>query len=330
MTYLQRKDAEVLPAGFVLGFEEVAVETGENANQKVKEWLAVCEQKTEFKVEEDDCDLIISNDRFCYAYDKLTGVFVEMNYQNQSLLERPMEYNIWRAPTDNDNAIRAEWQRAQYDRAVTRAYETKTVIRENQVIVETELSVSAVYIQRILDIKACWTVWADGAVDVSLSVRKNEKFPYLPRFGLRMFLPKSMGRITYCGIGPVESYIDKRHAGYHGLFCTDVKSLHEDYLRPQENGSHHDCDYVMVENKKAAMAVASGKAFAFNASVFTQEELAKKAHNDQLEESPYTVLCVDYRQSGIGSNSCGPELAEKYQLNENEFCFEVRLIPEKF
>ena len=95
-----------------------------------------------------------------------------------------------------------------------------------------------------------------------------------------------MGRITYCGIGPVESYIDKRHAGYHGLFCTDVKSLHEDYLRPQENGSHHDCDYVMVENKKAAMAVASGKAFAFNASVFTQEELAKKAHNDQLEESP--------------------------------------------
>ncbi len=330
VTYLQRKDAEVLPAGFVLGFEEVAVETGENANQKVKEWLAVCEQKTEFKVEEDDCDLIISNDRFCYAYDKLTGVFVEMNYQNQSLLERPMEYNIWRAPTDNDNAIRAEWQRAQYDRAVTRAYETKTVIRENQVIVETELSVSAVYIQRILDIKACWTVWADGAVDVSLSVRKNEKFPYLPRFGLRMFLPKSMGRITYCGIGPVESYIDKRHAGYHGLFCTDVKSLHEDYLRPQENGSHHDCDYVMVENKKAAMAVASGKAFAFNASVFTQEELAKKAHNDQLEESPYTVLCVDYRQSGIGSNSCGPELAEKYQLNENEFCFEVRLIPEKF
>ena len=68
--------------------------------------------------------------------------------------------------------------------------------------------------------------------------------------------------------------------------------------------------------------------FAFNASVYTQEELSGKAHNYELEESPYTVLCVDYRQSGIGSNSCGPALLEKYQFNEEKFCFQVRLIPE--
>ena len=60
----------------------------------------------------------------------------------------------------------------------------------------------------------------------------------------------------------------------------------------------------------------------------TQEELSEKAYNYQLEESPYTVLCADYRQSGIGSNSCGPQLAEKYQLKENEFCFRIWIIPE--
>ena len=43
----------------------------------------------------------------------------------------------------------------------------------------------------------------------------------------------------------------------------------------------------------------------------------------------YTVLCVDYRQSGIGSNSCGPMLAEEYQLNEEEFEFRVRFVPER-
>ena len=328
VTYSQKAATEVLPAGLALGFDEVRLETAENENQKVKEWLAVCEEETEFKVEENDCCLAISTAEFCYVYDKLTGVFEEMTYQNQPLLERPMEYNIWRAPTDNDNLIRAEWQRAQYDRTVTRAYETKVTVDKEQVIIETELSVSAVFIQRILDIKARWTVWANGAVDVSLAVRKNEEFPYLPRFGLRMFLPKKMDCVTYCGIGPVESYIDKRQAGYHGLFYADVKSLHEDYLRPQENGSHHDCDYLVIKDKRIALAAASLKTFAFNASVFTQEELAGKAYNYQLEESPYTVLCVDYRQSGIGSNSCGPELAEKYQLKEKEFCFEFRLIPE--
>lgn len=330
VTYLQKKATEALPAGLILGFEEVKSMTAENENQKVKKWLSVCGQETEFKVEEDDCHLVVSAAGFYYVYDKLTGVFSELNYHNHSLFVRPAEYNIWRAPIDNDNLIRTEWKRAQYDRVVTRAYKTKATVGKKHVMIETELSVSAVFIQRILDIKASWIVWPDGAIDVSLDVRKNEEFPFLPRFGLRMFLPKSMDRVTYCGIGPVESYIDKKWAGYHGLFCTDVRSLHEDYLRPQENGSHYDCDYVTVGNKKAALTIASAKTFSFNASVFTQEELAGKAHNYQLEESPYTVLCVDYRQSGIGSNSCGPRLAEKYQLKENEFCFGVRLRPENF
>ena len=137
-----------------------------------------------------------------------------------------------------------------------------------------------------------------------------------------------MEQVTYCGIGPLESYIDKKWAGYHGLFHTDVKAMHEDYIMPQENGSHHDCDYVTVssENQKAVLTVAGTERFAFNASVYTQEELTEKTHNYQLKESPYTVLCVDYRQSGIGSNSCGPELIEKYRLNEEEFDFNFSLL----
>lgn len=326
--YLQKSATEALAAGFELGFDEVVVETGENENQKVKGWLTKENLKTQFNLEEDDCCLTISTAGFCYVYHKFTGVFTGLNFQNQALLGRPMEYNIWRAPTDNDNGIRAEWQRAQYDRTIARAYGTKAKVLENRVVIETELSVSAVFIQRILDIQACWTIWANGFIEAAFSVKKNKEFPFLPRFGLRMFLPKGMESVTYCGIGPTESYVDKKQAGYHGLFCTDVRSLHEDYLRPQENGSHYGCDYVTVENKLAALTIASMETFSFNASVFTQEELSEKAYNYQLEESPYTVLCADYRQSGIGSNSCGPQLAEKYQLKENEFCFRIWIIPE--
>ena len=79
---------------------------------------------------------------------------------------------------------------------------------------------------------------------------------------------------------------------------------------------------------KTSIAVAGEETFSFNASVYTQEELTRKGHNYQLEESPYTVLCLDYRQSGIGSNSCGPELQEKYRLNEEAFSFGIRLKPD--
>ena len=327
VTYLQKEATEALPSGFVLGFEEVKVDTKSNRNRKVEELFADTGEKAAFHVDEDECRVAISTQDFCYIFDKLTGAFSEMNFKNRQILERPMEFNIWRAPTDNDNDIRKKWMDAQYDRTITRAYETTVSVGPDRVTVETVLSVSAVFIQRILDIRARWTVLSGGAVDVELSVRKNPEFPPLPRFGLRMFLPQDMGKVEYCGIGPVESYVDKRWAGYHGVFNTDVKSLHEDYLRPQENGSHWDCDYVTVHNERMWLTAASQKAFSFNASVYTQEELAAKRHNYQLEESGYTVLCVDYRQNGIGSNSCGPMLAEEYQLKEEEFTFQVRFTP---
>lgn len=325
--YLQKAATELVPEGFVLGFEEVRLETSENRNQKAKALLEVQGGQAELRVEETDCELTVSTEEFCYVYDKLTGVFREMQYHNQSLLERPMEYNIWRAPTDNDKAMREEWERAQYDRVIARAYQTNFTIKEDRVCIETELSVSAAFIQRILDIRAVWTIGSNGVADVELLVKKNPLFPFLPRFGIRLFLPKSMSRVTYCALGPEESYEDKRWAARHGVFQTHVKELHEDYLRPQENGSHQDCDYVSVEGQRAVLTVAAEKSFAFNASVYTQEELTRKAHHYELEESPYTVLCIDYRQSGIGSNSCGPQLSEKYRLKEEKFSFQIRLLP---
>ena len=333
VSYYQKEETELLPAGFLLGFEEVCVKTAQNGNQKVAAMFAEEGKKEtaaqKWELSEDDCTLTVATPQFCYTYDKLTGLFTRMVYRNGSLLERPMEFNIWRAPTDNDRNIKHEWMRAQYDRTVTRAYDTQVKAGENEVVIKTTLSISAVYIQRILDIKACWTIGAGGTVDAAFEVHRDLEFPFLPRFGLRMFLPRDMSRVTYCGIGPVESYMDKRRAGFHGVFDTTVRAMHEDYIRPQENGSHHDCDYVTVYSGQEALTVAGRETFAFNASVYTQEELAGKAHNYELEESPYTVLCVDYRQSGIGSNSCGPALLEKYRLDAEQFKFAVRLMPAK-
>ena len=328
LNYLLKEATELLPTGFMLGFEEIGLETGSNKNQTVIKMLSGCDKKAEFQIQEDDCNITVSSSEFCYAYDKRKGLFNSLTYQNQLLLEKPMEINIWRAPTDNDNNIKQKWKNAQYDHIVARAYETSVNQEENSVRIVSTLSVVPVSMQRILDIRATWLIYADGVIDVKLRVEKNEAFPFLPRFGLRLFLPKNMSKVTYCGIGPAESYIDKHWAGYHGLFNTDVKAMHEDYIRPQENGSHYDCDYVKLSNSEVILNVAGEKTFSFNASVYTQEELTQKLHNYQLEESPYTVLCVDYRQSGIGSNSCGPELASGYQLKENKFDFEIRLKPE--
>lgn len=142
-----------------------------------------------------------------------------------------------------------------------------------------------------------------------------------------MFLDKKFDEMSYFGMGPQESYNDKHRGAYHGLFRNSVKDNHEDYIKPQENGSHYDCEFAQVHSGRCGIALVSEKPFSFNASNYTQEMLEKSAHNFELEESDSTVLCVDYKLNGIGSNSCGPTVLEKYQFDENEFEFDFEIIP---
>ena len=148
----------------------------------------------------------------------------------------------------------------------------------------------------------------------------------LPRFGVRMFLPKALSDVEYYGMGPMESYVDKHRAAYHGTFQSSVKDLHEDYLFPQENGSHYDCDHVLLSGEDIALAVAGDRPFSFNASLYTQEELTQKRHNFELEECGSTVLCIDAAQNGIGSNSCGPALNKMYRLEPEKLDLGFRIV----
>ena len=57
--------------------------------------------------------------------------------------------------------------------------------------------------------------------------------------------------------------------------------------------------------------------------------MTKANHTNELESDGNIHLRVDYKMSGVGSGSCGPQLAEEYQLNEKEIHFEVSVMPKK-
>ncbi|MFR1475762.1 MAG: hypothetical protein ACLSB9_08505 [Hydrogeniiclostridium mannosilyticum] len=112
-----------------------------------------------------------------------------------------------------------------------------------------------------------------------------------------------------------------------GNFETTARGNHGDYIKPQENGSHYGCNYVRVEGPDGGWLAEAGQPFSFNISPYTQEELSAKAHNYELEECPDTVLCLDWAVSGIGSNSCGPQLLEQYCFQPAEFHYTLTLRP---
>lgn len=326
--YYPIKATKLFPEGSCLGFDEIRLTNGSPLNRrKAKLLMEGTEDAVGIHVEEDDRYLYVSHKDFVYVYNKCTGLFENMTYGQKELLKRPMELNIWRAPTDNDRNIKKEWLSAHYNRALPRAYRTEWSMEGGQVRICSTMSMAAAAIQKILEVDVTYVIGNTGKLEIDMAVRRDMEFPELPRFGIRLFLPKELKDVTYYGMGPQESYRDKCRASSHGRYSGSVCSMHEDYVRPQENGSHYDCDYVLIKGENTGLAAAGYQAFSFNASQYTQEELTEKAHNYELKPCGYTVLCLDYCQNGIGSNSCGPRLLEAYRMEQESFRFHIKLAP---
>ena len=327
LIYHLKKELPLLDEDHILGFDEIEVSKEDTKCKLAEKWIPKTVVDSELQVNENDTQIHIKGREFAYTIDKRTALFTEMKFAGREYLNHPMELNIWRAPTDNDMYIKSEWKKAHYDKAYTRAYTTEIVQGKHGVKITSHASVVAETVQKILDVTITWKIEAAGKIDADIAVTKDDEFPDLPRFGVRMFLDKKLSAVRYFGMGPQESYCDKHQAASHGLYRTDVGDLHEDYIRPQENGSHYDCEYVELNNSRYGIVASAEKAFSFNASYYTQEELEKKTHNYELIESDSVVFCVDYALNGIGSNSCGPVVLDQYRFDDVLFRFQFTLIP---
>ena len=327
LIYHLKKEMPLLEEDHILGFDEIEVSQKDAKCQLAEKWMEKTATNSESQVNENDTQIHIKGREFSYTIDRRTALFTEMKFAGREYLNHPMELNIWRAPTDNDMYIKSEWKKAHYDKAYTRAYTTEVAQGKHGVKITSHASVVAETVQKILDVTITWKIAAAGKIDADIAVTKDGEFPDLPRFGVRMFLDKKLSDARYFGMGPQESYRDKHQAASHSLYRANVGDLHEDYIRPQENGSHYDCEYVELNNSRYGIVASAEKAFSFNASYYTQEELEKKTHNYELTESDSVIFCVDYALNGIGSNSCGPVVLDQYRFNDVLFRFQFTLVP---
>lgn len=258
-----------------------------------------------------------------YSFNKRTGWFDSVKRCGRELLEKPMQFNFFRAPTDND-PMRGDWYRAHLNDYITKVYSTEVRSSDSgaELIVKQAFGWSIYQPFAVADV----TYRIDGSgLDISCHISTSNKVKLLPRFGVRLFLPRSFSAVEYYGYGPNESYIDKHHSSYIGLFSADIADMHEDYIRPQENSSHYGCTDMSVTDGETRLVFTAQQPFSFNASVYTQEELAAKRHNFELCECGSSVICADWRMAGVGSNSCGPALMEKYRLPLPEFTAQLHI-----
>ncbi len=321
LIYTQSVEKALTLAGHCVGFDQIILKESKSDFIHAK-----AENSFSINYEENSTKIIIKGANFTYVFNKLSANFDSIVIDNCNILKQPLSYNIWRAPIDNDRNIRKDWKMAGYDRALTRVYDTTIKKLDNVIMIQSRFAINAIQIQHILDLNVCWYIGSNGTITLEMNGKRNTELPFLPRLGIRLFLPKDYKNVEYLGYGPNESYIDKHRSSWLGRFESKVDDMYVDYIKPQENGSRYNCEEVILTSPFGKTIHASASTpLSFNASRYTQEELEMKAHNYELLQSNYTILCLDYKMSGVGSNSCGPELLEKYRLKEEEISFQLTL-----
>lgn len=314
LTYYQKHATALVEQNHLLGFDQIAL-FGERTLPRLHR--AVSKGVLSFSQDPRQIDVI--TDKVHYVFDKRRGILSRLIVEEENLLAQPLDFNIWRAPLDNDGLMKSHWIKAGYHQAQTRAYAMSAEQTNEQIIVRAKCGLVAVAKARILTLDVAYHLFADGRFEVKIHAQKPPHLPFLPRFGLRFFLSKAFQQTEYFGYGETESYADKHHSSKLGFYHTTPQANHTDYLKPQENGSHWGCSFVKVRSKNRGFYITADQPFSFNISPYTQEELGSKKHHYELTESDNTILCVDYKMSGIGSNSCGPNLIDRYRLAENEW-----------
>lgn len=280
-------------------------------------------------VDEDDKYITVSANSSEYVFDKLRGLPVSITDNGREMLSSPVTLSVWRAPIDNDRKIKPKWISECLDSAFTSCRSVKiSDISGEMAIIEAELSLGGKVKRPILRTVITYTVKNSGEMIISQKVKVREDIPYLPRYGIELVMPKGNEYIKYFGEGPTEAYIDKKLSTSVGIYSSSVSDNFEHYIKPQENSSHCGTLWASVYSASGhGLLIRSDSPFSFNAQHYSKQTLTKVRNDADLVPDEKTFLSIDYKMSGCGSASVGPELDEKYRFSEKEFSFDIVITP---
>ena len=274
--------------------------------------------------------LEIAGADFRMAFDQNTGALTQWEYQDTPLLVSGPALSVWRAPTDNDARAASPWRRAGLDRLAVRTVSvTWAQPTPQRVQVTAQVTLAAVSHFPAFAVTYSYTIYGSGDVllDTHIAPLRTD-LPTLPRIGLEMTLLPGFDRFTWDGLGPHESYPDRRESAKRGIYSGTVSEQFQNYIRPQENGSKSDVRWAAVTDARGLGLLATAQPL-LSVSVhhFTTADLAAAEHTYELQPRPETILHLDYAQSGLGSQSCGPGPLPQYLITPAEMSFRVRLTP---
>lgn len=189
-------------------------------------------------------------------------------------------------------------------------------------------SIAAPSFMPFVKFSVLWAIYGNGEIGVGVTADVRPGTPTLPRFGLEFKMPAGNEFVSYYGYGPFSSYCDLKQHCKRGIFHSTVTNEFTPYIFPQETGNHFGVQWAIVHDAEGRGIMVKGMPeVEFSALHYTAKDLDEASLANHLVPLPETVVRIDYKQAGIGSNSCGPELLPKYKFDEKQFLYSFTFKP---
>lgn len=259
-----------------------------------------------------------------FVFDKVHGSLTSMKRGGEELLVKGPSLTVDRADIDNDMYKVDDWKNKYF---ISRGME------ELEYMTVRELEGKAeIYIQKYFGcynqawgfrLAYVYTVYGDGSMDVSLNgkaIRNPEFEPeFLPRIGVELAVNRAFDTVSWYGMGPGENYCDSRQAAVMGVYRTTVEGMHTNYVKPQENGHREDVRWLALSGKESGILIKARESFGINVHDYSTEALRNAAHPCEIRKEDAVIINLDYRHSGLGSNSCGQEQTDSCKTGIEDF-----------
>lgn len=285
-------------------------------------------------VTEDDGILYrVKSEAFEVVFNKVYGRLDSWTADGKPCVTAGPEVTVCRASIDNDMYKKEDWMNKyfiQIPDEQTEYFRTEESRHRVDVFIGTYFGCLNQSWGFLCDYH--YTVYGDGSVTCRLEgkqVQRGKVEPgFLPRIGIQMKAAKELQRTAWYGLGFGENYADSREAAFMGVYRSDVDGMATDYVYPQENGHREDVSWYSLSDGDRGILVTLDQPSGLNVHNYTEESLEEAKYPWQIKEADDVIIHMDYLHSGLGSNSCGQEQEEAYQVKRQDFtmCFTMRAI----
>ena len=317
------EEDKLIPAGHEIAWEQFTI-----ISEKIQP--VVITNTSPITIEKSRDYYQICGPCFRYQFHRFYGLLSEIQVDGTAIINQMPVISVFRAPTDNDMYIKKQWiDQEHMDRMNLEVQDVQLMEQQEgycKLFVESVLAAKSRL--PLLRMKTEYTIDGTGKIWITIQVKVRENAPRLPRFGMEWTLLPGFESVKYYGMGPYENYTDFYNASKMGWYDTTVDAQYQPYTKPQETGNHTRVRRLEIDDGKGRGLTFHGiPEFNFSALHYTAMDLSSARHTTDLIRRPETILRIDFRQDGIGSNSCGPELPKAYRFDQKEFVFKYCMEP---